>query len=166
RAQRDPDRPGRGVLHRPDQRRAGHSSPGVGRPVPGARGGAASLPALPRQDQGQGRAAGPRGQGEVPRRAGGQSLPTSPTPADYDRLALEWRDELVLPRRHRTTGTVIAAAWEEERPLLRTVPDRLLQAPAVPARSPASSDTSARRLGEHVQTRDLAEYEVAQGVAR
>jgi transposase len=96
---------------------------------------------------------------------GGQILPTAPTLADYDRLALQWRDEVVLPRRHRTTGTVIAAAWEAEQPLLRPVPQRLFQAPAVPdvpARSPARSDPSARRLGEHVQIRDLAEYEVAQ----
>jgi transposase len=95
---------------------------------------------------------------------GGQILPTAPTLADYDRLALQWRDELVLPRRHRTTGTVIAVAWEEERPRLRTLPDRLLQAPTVPdvaARAPAQGDPSARRLGEHVEVRDLAEYEVA-----
>jgi transposase len=96
---------------------------------------------------------------------GGQILPSAPTLADYDRLALQWRDELVLPRRHRTTGTVIAAAWEEERPLLRPVPERLLQgpqqAPALPVPSAAPSDPSARRLGEHVQIRDLAEYEVA-----
>jgi transposase len=97
---------------------------------------------------------------------GGQILPTAPTLADYDRLARQWRDELVLPRRHRTTGTVIAAAWEEERPVLRPVPDRLLQAPDVPtmpaALASAQSDRTARLAGEHVQIRDLAEYEVAQ----
>src|SRR5215469_9014055 len=96
---------------------------------------------------------------------GGQILPSAPTLSDYDRLALQWRDEVVLPRRHRTTSTVIAAAWEQERPLLRTLSERLLQAPAVPdvpAHSPARSDPRARRLGEHVQIRDLAEYEVAQ----
>ena len=92
---------------------------------------------------------------------GGQILPMAPTLADYDRLALQWRDELVLPRRHRTTGKVIASAWEEERSQLRPVPERLLQAPALPVHAPAPSDPSARRLGEHVQIRDLAEYEVA-----
>jgi hypothetical protein len=92
---------------------------------------------------------------------GGQILPTAPTLADYDRLALQWREEVVLPRRQRTTGRVIAAAWEAERPRLRPVPERLLQAPAIPTRSAGSGDPSARRLGEHVQIRDLAEYEVA-----
>jgi transposase len=97
---------------------------------------------------------------------GGQILPTAPTLADYDRLALQWRDEVVLPRRHRTTGTVIAAAWEAERPLLRTLPQRLLQAPDAPtmpaALASGKSDQTARLAGEHVQIRDLAEYEVAQ----
>jgi transposase len=92
---------------------------------------------------------------------GGQAVPTAPTLADYDQLALQWRDEVVLPRRHRTTGKIIASAWEEERPLLRPVPPRLLQAPAVLAHAPAPSDPSVRRLGEHVEIRDLAEYEVA-----
>jgi transposase len=92
---------------------------------------------------------------------GGQIVPTAPPLADYDRLALQWRDELVLPRRHRTTGQVIAAAWEDERPLLRAVPGRLLQAPAIPVRSSAPSDPNVRQGGEHVEIRDLAEYEVA-----
>ena len=97
---------------------------------------------------------------------GGQILPTAPTLADYDRLALQWRDEVVLPRRHRTTGKIIAAAWEEERPLLRTVPERLFQAPDVPAipapaSAPTGIDRSARLAGEHVESRALAEYEVA-----
>lgn len=94
---------------------------------------------------------------------GGQLLPTAPTLADYDRLALQWRDEVVLPRRHRTTGQVIATAWEAERPLLRTLPERLLQAPTSPALTPAPApiDQMARRLGEQVEIRDLTEYEVA-----
>jgi hypothetical protein len=94
---------------------------------------------------------------------GGQLLPTAPPLADDDQLALQWRNELVLPRRQRTTGQVIAAAWERERPLLRPVPDRLLQAPTVPAAfAPVRGDQpTARRAGEHVQIRDLAEYEVA-----
>jgi transposase len=92
---------------------------------------------------------------------GGQILPTSPAIADYDQLGLQWRDEIVLPRRHRTTGKIIAAAWEEERPLLRPVPARLLHHPTDPALPPSVIDLGERRLGEQVEIRDLAEYEVA-----
>jgi transposase len=92
---------------------------------------------------------------------GGQILPASPAIADDDRLGLQWRDEIVLPRRHRTTGKLIDLAWAEERPFLRPVPTRLLQHPAAPARSPAVIDLSERRLGEHVEIRDLTEDEVA-----
>ena len=91
----------------------------------------------------------------------GQVLPPAPTLADYDRLALQWRAELVLPRRHRTTGQVVAEAWAMERPLLAPVPARLLAHPADPRPAPAVIDLTARRLGEHVDVRDLAEYEVA-----
>jgi transposase len=91
----------------------------------------------------------------------GQVLPASPTLADYDRLALQWREEIVLPRRHRTTKAVIGDAWQEERPLLLPVPERLLHAPVGPALPPSVIDFSQRRLGEHVETRDLREYEVA-----
>lgn len=92
---------------------------------------------------------------------GGQIVPATPTLADYDRLARQWRDEVVLPRRQRTTGQVIAAAWEEERPLLRPVPQRLLQAAVMPVPAPSRTDQTARLAGEHVEIRDLAEYEVA-----
>jgi transposase len=91
----------------------------------------------------------------------GQVLPASPTIADYDRLARHWREEIVLPRRHRTTRRIIGEAWTEERLLLRPVPPRLLHAPAPPAPPPAVIDLSARRLGEEVEVRDLADYEVA-----
>jgi transposase len=91
----------------------------------------------------------------------GQILPSSPTIVDYDRLAQQWREEIVLPRRHRTTGKIIGEAWQEERPLLRPVPARLLHAPAHPAHPPAVIDLSARRLGEEVEVRALAEYAVA-----
>ena len=42
----------------------------------------------------------------------------SPTVADYDALARRWIQEVVLQRRHRTTGASSATAWAEERPLL------------------------------------------------
>jgi transposase len=91
----------------------------------------------------------------------GQVLPSSPSLADYDRLALQWRKEMVLPRRHRTTTKVIGDAWLEERPLLQPVPARLLHAPTNPALPPSVIDLAQRRLGEHVEIRDLAEYEAA-----
>lgn len=91
----------------------------------------------------------------------GQVLPVRPTLADYDRLALQWRAELVLPRRHRTTAKVIGEAWTEEQSLLVPVPARLLAAPTAPGPTPPIIDLAARRLGEQVEVRDLAEYEVA-----
>jgi hypothetical protein len=91
----------------------------------------------------------------------GQILPTSPTIADYDRFALQWRAEIVLPRRHRTTGKIVSEAWEEEGPLLRPLPVRLRQHPANPVRPLAVVDPTARLRGEHVQIRDLADYEAA-----
>lgn len=91
----------------------------------------------------------------------GPVLPSSPTIAEYDRLALQWRDEVVLPRRHRTTGRIIREAWDEEQPLLRPVPARVLQTPTVPTLPPSVIDLAARRLGEQVEVRDLTEYEVA-----
>jgi hypothetical protein len=68
---------------------------------------------------------------------------------------------MVLPRRHRTTTKVIGDAWLEERPLLQPVPARLLHAPTNPALPPSVIDLAQRRLGEHVEIRDLAEYEAA-----
>lgn len=91
----------------------------------------------------------------------GQILPPTPTIGDYDRLARQWRQEIVLPRRHRTTGRIIGEAWTEERAVLRPVPARLLHTPTDPALPPSVIDLTAHRLGEHVQVRDLAEYEVA-----
>jgi transposase len=91
----------------------------------------------------------------------GQVLPASPSVADYDRLALQWREEMVLPRRHRTTGKIIREAWTEERPLLRPLPAHLLHAPPAPSLPPAVIDLAQRRLGEQVEVRDLSEYEVA-----
>jgi transposase len=91
----------------------------------------------------------------------GQMVPASPTIADYDQLAQQWGQEIVLPRRHRTTKRIIGEAWTEERALLRPLPTRLLHVATPPAPPPAVIDLAARRLGEEVQMRDLAEYEVA-----
>lgn len=94
----------------------------------------------------------------------GQILPSEPTLADYDRLGRTWIEEIVLPRRHRTTNRIVADAWSQERPLLALVANRLLhstvdlQTPPYPS---SVIDLAAHRLGEHVQVRDLAEYEVA-----
>lgn len=93
----------------------------------------------------------------------GQPLPSAPAISDYDRFAQQWREELILPRTHRTTGRVVGDAWVEERALLRPIPPRVLQArggAGVPV-APAVIDLAARRLGDHVEVRDLAEYEVA-----
>ncbi|GAC1529158.1 MAG: IS21-like element IS100 family transposase [Chloroflexota bacterium] len=91
----------------------------------------------------------------------GQILPSAPTLGDYDRLARQWRQEIILPRRHRTTGRIIGEAWAEERALLRPVPARLLHMPSEPALPSSVIDLTAHRLGEYVQVRELAEYEVA-----
>lgn len=91
----------------------------------------------------------------------GQILPASPSLADYDQLALQWREEIVLPRRHRTTKRIIDEAWTEEGPLLRPVPARLLHAPGPALLPPSVIDLNERRLGEQVEVRDLTEYEVA-----
>jgi hypothetical protein len=94
----------------------------------------------------------------------GQVLPSEPTLADYDQLGRIWIEEIVLPRRQRTTKRVVSDAWSQERPLLAPVPNRLLhptvdvQAPTYPS---SVIDLTAHRLGEHVPVRDLAEYEVA-----
>jgi transposase len=93
----------------------------------------------------------------------GQVLPLRPTLDDYDRLARQWIAEVVLPRRHRTTKRIVGEAWQEEQPLLRPVPPRLLQQPASDP-IPVPNNVIAlqqRREGEHVEVRDLTEYEVA-----
>jgi len=93
----------------------------------------------------------------------GQVLPRWPSVADYDALARRWIDEVVLARRHRTTGRIVGEAWAEERAWLEPIPPRLLAAgPALATARPASViDLEQRRRGEQVQVRDLAEYEVA-----
>jgi transposase len=94
----------------------------------------------------------------------GQFVPSEPTLADYDQLGRTWIEEIVLPRRHRTTKCIVGDAWSQERPLLTPVPNRLLH-PTVDLQTPpypsSVIDLTAHRLGEHVQVRDLAEYEVA-----
>jgi transposase len=98
----------------------------------------------------------------------GQVLPPRLTLADYDALARRWVGEIVLPRRHRTTARIVGAAWAEERDLLRPIPARVLgrlagddALPTPPCAVPAVIDLEQRRRGEHVEVRDLAEYEVA-----
>jgi hypothetical protein len=56
----------------------------------------------------------------------GQVLPIYPTLADYDALGQSWIEEIVLKRRHRTTKRVVGEAWQEERRLLRPIPERIL----------------------------------------
>jgi transposase len=92
----------------------------------------------------------------------GQVLPPKPTIADYDALARRWIDEVVLTRCHRTTGRIVGEAWAEERQLLTPIAPRILNNLA-PDLAPATVviDLEQRRLGEHVQERELAEYEVA-----
>jgi len=95
----------------------------------------------------------------------GQVLPHRPTLADYDALARCWIEEVVLVRRHRTTGRIVGEAWADERPRLDPIPPRILAGlPVAPALAVAPAvviDLEQRRRGEHVQVRDLAEYEVA-----
>jgi transposase len=93
----------------------------------------------------------------------GQVLPRRPRLADYDGLARRWIEEVVLARRHRTTGRIVGEAWADERPLLGAIPTRLLAGgSAIAVTAPAVViDLEQRRRGEQVQVRDLAEYEVA-----
>ena len=93
----------------------------------------------------------------------GQVLPRRPTLADYDALARRWIEEIVLVRRHRTTGRIVGEAWADERPLLEQIPPRLLAGLASGQAAPTTLviDLEQRRRGEQVQVRDLAEYEVA-----
>jgi transposase len=85
----------------------------------------------------------------------GQVLPTTPTLADYDALARRWIEQVVLVRRHRTTGRIVG----------EPIPPRVLaslEGEQLPAAAPARIvDLEQRRRGEHVQRRDLADYEVA-----
>lgn len=94
----------------------------------------------------------------------GQVLPLRCTLADYDRFAQAWIQELVLPRRHRTTEQIVGKAWLKERPLLRAIPSRILNAVVgellVPP-TPIVVDQRQREIGELVEIRSLSEYEVA-----
>jgi transposase len=95
----------------------------------------------------------------------GRALPPVMSIADYDALAAQWIRERVLPRRHRTTGLVVAAAWEAEVPQLMPLPRHVVAAATAhttAVRRPVVVDITQRLAGEHVQVRDLAEYEVAQ----
>lgn len=94
----------------------------------------------------------------------GQILPRTPTLADYDALARRWIDEVVVRRKHRTTARIVGEAWREERAQLTPIPSGVL-AGLVGERPPTPIgpviDLAARRRGEVVEARDLAEYEVA-----
>jgi hypothetical protein len=99
----------------------------------------------------------------------GQTLPARPTLADYEGLARRWIAEMVLDRRHRTTGRIVGEAWTEEQGQLTPIPARILAGFVGGDRS-ASHPTSvidlvARRTGEQVQLRDLAEYDALSAVA-
>lgn len=92
----------------------------------------------------------------------GQVFPASPSLADYDRLARRWALGVVATRRHRTTGRVVGEAWDEERQLLREIPDRIVSSlQGEQAELPARViDLSAlREVGEVVEDRPLGDYE-------
>lgn len=95
----------------------------------------------------------------------GQVLPRHPTIADYDALARQWIEEIVLERKHRTTGRIVGEAWAEERSILTPIPARILagftSSGMVTPMPPKVIDLVQRQLGESVQQRELAEYEVA-----
>ena len=89
--------------------------------------------------------------------------PTLPTLADYDALGRRWIEEVVLEHRHRTTKRVVGEAWQEEHQLLRPISERIRASdgnPVIVALAASVVDLQLRRLGEHVDVRDLAEYEV------
>jgi transposase len=94
----------------------------------------------------------------------GQVLPARPTIADYDAFAQQWIREVILPRRHRTTGPIIGEAWAEERRLLTPVSAHVLERFAGDGDvRPVLHvvDAVQRELGEHVDVRPLSAYEVA-----
>jgi transposase len=94
----------------------------------------------------------------------GQVLPSHPTIAEYDVLARRWIEEVVMPRRHRTTKRVIGDAWRDEQRLLTPIAEHVLQRFAGDgAVHPVLHVVEAeqRALGEHVDVRGLDEYEVA-----
>ena len=98
----------------------------------------------------------------------GQVRPARLSLADYDALARGWVREIVAPRRHRTAAQIVGDAWAEERTVLRPIPARVLSRlagddalPTPPCSLPTVIDLEQRRRGEHVEVRNLAEYEVA-----
>lgn len=96
----------------------------------------------------------------------GRVLPAQPSLADYDELARQWIEEVVLKRRHRTTKRVVGQAWTEERECLRPIPTRILarfERPGVVTLPDNIIDLGQRAAGDHVEVRDLAEYEVVAG---
>src|SRR5204863_870439 len=154
--------------------RAGDPGAGVGRSLRGAGDGAEGVSAVPGADQGEGRADGPRGEGEpgaLAERAGAAS------PAEPGRLrcAGPWlgpRDRRAASASHDHTDPSASLrtgdAWTEERAILRPIPARVLNRlvgddalPTPPCSLPTVIDLEQRRRGEHVEVRDLAEYEVA-----
>ena len=89
-----------------------------------------------------------------------------PLPYDYDALARQWVDQVVLARCHRTTKRVVGEAWAEERECLRPIPARILarlDQPGAVSLAENVIDLRQRGIGEHVEVRDLAEYEVVAG---
>ncbi len=94
----------------------------------------------------------------------GQVLRPRPTLQDYDDLARQWIQERVLPRKHRTTQRFVGEAWREESQQLRPIPARIIAGLAgelLVTPVPVVVDLHQRSLGEQVQVRSLAEYEVA-----
>ncbi len=90
----------------------------------------------------------------------GHPLPHRPAIADYDDLVGRWCRQVVAARRHRTTGRIVLEAWAEERQSLRPIPRRLLAEHAgTHVRAAVIDLAAARRAGEVVEDRELADYE-------
>ncbi|MGH3371600.1 MAG: hypothetical protein ACRDPR_16535, partial [Nocardioidaceae bacterium] len=73
-----------------------------------------------------------------------------------------WALEVVATRRHRTTGRVVGEAWEQERPLLREIPERIasgLVGERVEAPARVIDLSALRSAGDVVQDRPLEDYE-------
>ncbi len=93
----------------------------------------------------------------------GQVLPPRPTLQDYDDLARQCIQERVFQRKHRTTQRFVGEAWREESQQLRPIPVRILAGLAgelLVTPVPVVVDLHQRSLGEQVQVRSLADYEV------
>jgi transposase len=94
----------------------------------------------------------------------GQVLPQRPSLADYDALARRWATEVVATRRHRTTKNIVGDAWAAERPLLQTIPQRILASLAGAGDgdvAPVVDISAVRAAGDVVYTPDLDDYEAA-----